>query len=521
MKKVLFLMILPFLILGTAGVKAQVVIGSEEGPHEGAVLDLSQTTKLGLLLPSVFLENVSEWQLNGTSEDGEGMLIYNTNEATDGGNGKGIYVWKEKWVSVNITACTNFPWVTSPSGAQAREVNKNGVLTIEVTGDGNGDTPSYQWQHSPDGTNGWTDVSTSGVSSGYSVPTTTEGTYYFRCRVSNNCSSTFSPVFTVQVTNCTQAPAITSPAVDQTPTVFKDGTLDLTIVADGIDGTPSYQWKTSTDGVDNWNNVASDGTAATYRVPSGTAGTYYYRCAVSNGCYTTTSVKFTVTVHSCTAAPSIAASGQYAFEVNKNATQDISVSADGHGATMSYQWQYSADGEDSWSAVASGGNSATYAVPTGTSGTTYYRCLVTSACGLATSGTYSVNVMAPACSGYLVTNSAYSGSETVSLGSGTTIWTVFQALNTFTAVGDLCVAATDAGTAVPAAEVAAQCSSPWRLPSAAEMMQPGFLQSVGSFTVDNYWTASFAVSGERVRFHTNRYLGLGAGNWGVRCVRGL
>ncbi|MDR2621788.1 MAG: Ig-like domain-containing protein [Dysgonamonadaceae bacterium] len=118
MKKVLFLTILPFLLLGTAGVKAQVAIGSEEGPRKGAILDLKSTTQ-GLILPNVTLENIGSFQLAETPV--EGMTVYNNNETTIGGEGKGIYVWNHnQWqfagyrsgpVVIPVTGVT----VTSPA----------------------------------------------------------------------------------------------------------------------------------------------------------------------------------------------------------------------------------------------------------------------------------------------------------------------------------------------------------------------------------------------------------------------
>jgi hypothetical protein len=397
--------------------------------------------------------------------------------------------------TVTITACTNLPSVTDPSDAQTRAVNKNGTLTISVTGNGNGETPAYQWQTSTDGTNNWTDISVSGVSTDYNVPTGTAGTYYFRCKVSNSCSYVFSPVFTVtvrpcsvapsitspgddqstklskestspilsvstgeegtlsyqwqtsatgeaeswadidsngnsasysaptatagvtyyrcvvsnecggtaspkfriQVTDCTQAPGITSPTVDQTSQVNKDGTLYLEIAANGYGETElSYQWKTSSDGVNNWNNVSSGGTGATCGVPAATAGTYYYRCEVSNSCGTTTSVKFTVTVRPCTAAPTITAAGSYTYTINKSASQSITVSAGGNGdSSLSYQWQSSTTGPDAYNwqnANGTGNATATYSVPSTAAGVTYYRCMVNNSCGETFSGVYTVTV---------------------------------------------------------------------------------------------------------------------------------
>ncbi|MDR0682913.1 MAG: hypothetical protein LBG15_13855, partial [Dysgonamonadaceae bacterium] len=72
MKRKMIYLALMLTILSAANVNAQVTIGSDQDPHKGAVLDLSQSTKLGFLLPHVFLTNVLDWQLEGEADNGEG-----------------------------------------------------------------------------------------------------------------------------------------------------------------------------------------------------------------------------------------------------------------------------------------------------------------------------------------------------------------------------------------------------------------------------------------------------------------
>jgi hypothetical protein len=97
MKRKIMYLTLTFCILGMANVKSQVTIGSNQNPQSGAVLDLSKVSDqdLGFLLPQVWLKDVTEWQLRGSdSTNGVGMLIYNINPNTIGGNGKtGLYFW--------------------------------------------------------------------------------------------------------------------------------------------------------------------------------------------------------------------------------------------------------------------------------------------------------------------------------------------------------------------------------------------------------------------------------------------
>jgi uncharacterized protein (TIGR02145 family) len=392
--------------------------------------------------------------------------------------------------TVHITECENFPTVTS-NGALARAVKKGekgDPATLSVTGISNSATPTYQWQRSPDGKAGWTDVSSDGQNSDYKVETSSGGTYYFRCMVSNNCSWVFSEVFKVtvypcaeapnitsseeeikpnqgdpapeltvtasgegtlsyrwqqstdgkddnwkdvatggtsaqyaastavtgityyrcvvsnecgesfspkikiQVKNCTTLPTITDPTVDQTPKVEKGGTLELKVEANGQGETPTYQWITSPYGVDIWNPV-ENATAATYLVPTGTKGPYYYRCEVTNNCGTRTSARYEVTVHPCTAAPSIEAATKYEYEVNMGASQTLHVSANGHEESVTYLWKASTSiGGPYTNASGQGYNEATYYVPTTTAATTYYQCEVKNSCDITTSGVYTVKV---------------------------------------------------------------------------------------------------------------------------------
>jgi uncharacterized protein (TIGR02145 family) len=201
-KKAIFWM-LALWMLSAASVKAQVIIGSLEDPHGGAVLDLSQSKGLGLLLPRIFLTNSTEWQLSGAAEDGKGMLVYNTNE--DVGNGEGIYVWKgDAWVFIQFPGghlpCSGSPEITSTSTLTVLspvDVTAS-VLTIEA--DDKGDSGlTYKWQSSPDGSMDWTTSAGDALSASYSAPNTSSGTFYYRCIVKNACGSVTSNVFTVNV----------------------------------------------------------------------------------------------------------------------------------------------------------------------------------------------------------------------------------------------------------------------------------------------------------------------------------
>jgi hypothetical protein len=141
-KKWMFLMLI-FLLGISAGMNAQVNIGSEDGPKAGAVLDLSQGSKsLGLILPNVELDNVSQWQLDegpgktSTSyPEAGGTIVYNKKATTTGGNGAGLYIWDGgKWRALSSDGGS---MSTSPDVSTLPPVSKDGgSVDITVTGPG-------------------------------------------------------------------------------------------------------------------------------------------------------------------------------------------------------------------------------------------------------------------------------------------------------------------------------------------------------------------------------------------------
>ena len=93
-------------ILGTANLTAQVKIGDNTAPRQGAVLDLNGAVKGGLLLPNVEINDVNEipnnfidWNEINLSKLA-GLMVYNSAESPR--VPKGVYVWDgAKWVKVN------------------------------------------------------------------------------------------------------------------------------------------------------------------------------------------------------------------------------------------------------------------------------------------------------------------------------------------------------------------------------------------------------------------------------------
>ncbi|MDR1632833.1 MAG: DUF1566 domain-containing protein [Dysgonamonadaceae bacterium] len=152
-KKTFFLLLLFLMTLGTVNVNAQVTIGSKQNPQDGAVLDLSQVNdqNLGFLLPRVSLVNVTDWQLQGDSNNGTGMLVYNTNAATAGGNGKaGMYIWTGAggWEALKSNFADAVPvegFDLSPSSPVYLYVGQTATVTVSGFMPYNARYPGVYW----------------------------------------------------------------------------------------------------------------------------------------------------------------------------------------------------------------------------------------------------------------------------------------------------------------------------------------------------------------------------------------
>jgi len=92
-------------------IQAQVGIGTTT-PDASSVLDISATDK-GILIPQVSLNDVANTMIDGVNTAATGLLIYNTNAGTTGGNGIGYYyfngiTWER--LTTSVTSDDDSDW---------------------------------------------------------------------------------------------------------------------------------------------------------------------------------------------------------------------------------------------------------------------------------------------------------------------------------------------------------------------------------------------------------------------------
>ncbi len=95
------ILLLSFFLFTTLGF-TQVGVNTTS-PHPSSMLDISASDK-GVLVPRVSLNNVTTTMLDGTNTAATGLLIWNTNAATTGGNGIGFYFFNgTQWMPITQT----------------------------------------------------------------------------------------------------------------------------------------------------------------------------------------------------------------------------------------------------------------------------------------------------------------------------------------------------------------------------------------------------------------------------------
>ncbi len=92
MKKIIFSIVC---ILFGLQIYSQVGIGGN--PDVSAQLDIKASDK-GILIPRINLNDTGDTSLDGTNQAVEGLMIYNTNDTINNGDGKGFYYFNgTKW----------------------------------------------------------------------------------------------------------------------------------------------------------------------------------------------------------------------------------------------------------------------------------------------------------------------------------------------------------------------------------------------------------------------------------------
>ena len=291
-----------------------------------------------------------------------------------------------RWYRRAVTSCasqtkyTGTVKVTVQPNLNAGSIS--GTQTVCYQGDpgtlGNSSSPSggngsysYQWQYSPNGSSGWTNIS-GATATTYNPPAGLSATRWYRRAVSSCSQTKYTGTVTVTV-----QPNLNAGSINGTQTVCFQGdpsTLGSSANASGGNSSYSYQWQYSPNGSSGWTNI-SGATASTYNPPAGLSTTRWYRRAVSSCSQTKYTGNITVTVTAQIAVPATPS-------ITNNCGNTV-LTRSNPPSGITWYWQSSATG----TSLSNSNTSITL-----TSGTTHYlRGRNSNGCwGAARSVTYSV-----------------------------------------------------------------------------------------------------------------------------------
>ncbi len=347
------------------------------------------------------------------------------------------------------TITVNPALVVDNAGMVNATICVGGSHDLEVVVSGGIPPLVYQWQYSADNSTWSNAVNATPTGAAYTIVDnqlsvtgiSALGNHYYRVLITSTGSNCNAQQSANAIVTVVADPLIT--AQPNSDTICIAGTFTSTLTA--TNGTPSlnYAWQYF-DG-SSWSAVANGTPAGATYTGNNTnsmtvagvsvAGTYQYRNIVSatgSGCDPTVSASAYLIVRPDPAVSIVAAGGN----ICPGGNIDLTVSATGGTPTLTYQWQYSADGSTGWANVANGTpGGSTYTGATGWNlnvagitlpGSYHYRTLVNatgSGCGQAVSGNMTVVVIPEVTATFAVTEDTicYEGTTiiTATVGGGT------------------------------------------------------------------------------------------------------
>ena len=261
----------------------------------------------------------------------------------------------------DAAAIALFAITTQPKSVTAAAGEKV-TLTVAASGD----DLTYQWEYKKVGGK-WTEC-TSGTCKtdtfSFAMKDTLDGRQY-RCKVTCNGKTLTSSAATITLKSATP-PVITTQPEDVTAVPGETVTLHVAASGDGL----TYQWQYKKVG-GSWTNCTS-GTCKTDTFSFAMKDTLdgrQYRCKVSGGGTTLTSEAATITLFGITGQPK---------DVNAAAGTKVKLTVKAVGDGLSYQWQLSRDGGETWNDCTSEGSdqaSFSFKLKASFSGR-QYRCVV-------------------------------------------------------------------------------------------------------------------------------------------------
>ncbi|HRK82680.1 MAG TPA: SdrD B-like domain-containing protein, partial [Saprospiraceae bacterium] len=265
-----------------------------------------------------------------------------------------------------------------------------GTVTLTATPSNGTGTCTIQWQSGTSSTGPWTNIGGANGTT-YSAPTSTVGIMYYRTTYTCTGSGCDPAASNASLVVVIQDPSITiNPPAN---TVCVGGSLTLLATINGGADVCTIQWQSRTSSTGPWTNIPNTNSLA-YSPAVSTPGVTYYRATYTctgSGCDAATSNVASVTVEP---DPTVSITPSSAT-VCVGGMVTLNATVSGGAGICGIQWQQSDNGLV-WTNIPAE-TAATYAAPTTTAGTKYYRVIYScngGGCDAATSNTATVVVVA-------------------------------------------------------------------------------------------------------------------------------
>lgn len=283
------------------------------------------------------------------------------------------YATKKLYILVN--ACSEITINTHPSTAtQNFCLNATGTsLSVSAVAN-SGTITGYQWYRNTTASYTGATLISGATSSSYSIPTSTAGTNYYFCVVtnSNGCGqySNFSGAV-----NVNSNPTVSAHPNNTNQNLCQNAaSVSLSVTASAGSGSiSSYQWYKSSTNSNSTGSIISGATATTYSPPTSAYDSGYYYCLItnSNSCSTKSNPSGLIKINPSLSKGTLSANQVVCYN---STASDVSIS--GNSGTI--QWQKSTD-NSTWTNISGATNATLTSAQIGTlTATTFIRAQLTS-----------------------------------------------------------------------------------------------------------------------------------------------
>lgn len=233
------------------------------------------------------------------------------------------------------------PTITAQTIADANYVINSEATALSVTATASAGDLSYQWySNTVKSTTEGTPTEISGATNAtYTPNTTSPGTTYYFCKVSDTNGFVYSDIAEIVVAAASAPTAVT---VTPSATSVERGGEVITLTAEVTGGvpTPTLQWYSNTTASNESGTPIDGATKETYQPAIDAVGTFYYYVVATNASGSAKSAAQAIAV--APKAPTMTASGYF------DGTKVVEIAkADGEAAAA--EIKYSTDNGESWS----------------------------------------------------------------------------------------------------------------------------------------------------------------------------